>query len=264
MRRALAFLTPFGRSGVPTPRTFDWFPLIGVLVGLAVGGVWWLADRAWAPLVAAAVAVGTDAVLTGGLHLDGLADTADGLLAPMDREQRLRVLRDPAIGAFGGVALATVLLLRVAALATTPARLLAVAGLWCGSRTAMAVLARRMPYARPDGGLVTAFIDPPPAGPPADSSARTDGADLEPGPPGPRAGWGPGAALSTAAGVVAALALAAAGRGPVGLGAVGAEAAAVAGVAWLAWRRIGGFTGDVLGAAGVLGETAGLLVVALR
>jgi adenosylcobinamide-GDP ribazoletransferase len=264
MRRALAFLTPLGRSGVPTPRTFDWFPLIGAVVGLAVGGVWWLADRAWSPLVAGAVTVGMDAALTGGLHLDGLADTADALLAPMDREQRLRVLRDPAIGAFGGVALVTVLLLRFAAFATTPARLLAVAGLWCGSRTAMTVLARRMPYARPDGGLVTAFMPPPPAGPSSDPSPGPDGADVAPGAPGPRAGWGLGAVMSTAAGVVAALALAAAGRGPVGLAAVGAEAAAVAGVAWLAWRRIGGFTGDVLGAAGVLGETAGLLVVALR
>ena len=115
MRRALAFLTPVGRGGVPTPRTFDWFPLVGAAIGLAVGGAWWLADRAWAPIVGGAVTVVVDIVLTGGLHLDGLADAADGLVPPMERIRRLQVLSDPAVGAFGGVALVTVLLLRFAA-----------------------------------------------------------------------------------------------------------------------------------------------------
>jgi adenosylcobinamide-GDP ribazoletransferase len=65
-------------------------------------------------------------------------------------------------------------------------------------------------------------------------------------------------------GVVLAAVLAAVGRGAVGLAAVAAEAVAAAGVGWLAWRRIGGFTGDVLGAAGVIGETVGLLVMAAK
>ena len=60
------------------------------------------------------------------------------------------------------------------------------------------------------------------------------------------------------------LALAFAGRGALGVAAVGAEAAGAAAVVFLAWRRLGGFTGDVLGAAAVVGETVGLLTLALR
>jgi adenosylcobinamide-GDP ribazoletransferase len=250
MRRALAFLTPIGRGGPPTPRTFDWFPLVGVAIGLAVGGAWWLADRVWVPIVGAAVTVVVDAVLTGGLHLDGLVDSADGLVPPMDRTRRLRVLRDPAMGAFGGVALVTVLLLRFGAFTTTPARPLVVAGLWCGSRTAMAVMARTMPYARSEGGLATAFVASPAEG----SGPRS----------GHRFSLGVGSAIAMVGGALLAGVLAALGRGVLGLAGVGAEALAAAGVGWLAWRRIGGFTGDVLGAAGVIGETVGLLVAVAK
>ncbi len=250
MRRALAFLTPIGRGGVPTPRTFDWFPVVGAAIGLAVGGVWWLADRAWAPIVGGAVTVVVDAVLTGGLHLDGLADAADGLVPPMDRIRRLQVLRDPAVGAFGGVALVAVLLLRFGAFTTTPARPLVVAGLWCGSRTAMAVMARTMPYARPEGGLATAFVASPTGG-----TAPGSGHPLP---------LGVGSTMALAGGALLAGVLAALGRGVWGLAGVGAEAVAAAGVGWLAWRRIGGFTGDVLGAAGVIGETVGLLVAVAK
>jgi adenosylcobinamide-GDP ribazoletransferase len=191
-----------------------------------------------------------DAVLTGGLHLDGLADAADGLLPPMDRARRLRVLGDPAVGAFGGVALVTVLLLRFGAFATTPARPLVVAGLWCGSRTAMAVMARTMPYARPEGGLATAFV--------TSSTGETESGS------GPPFHLSVGPVLTMVGGALLACGLAAVGRGVLGLAGVGAEALAAAGVGWLAWRRIGGFTGDVLGAAGVIGETVGLLVAVAK
>lgn len=250
MRRALAFLTPIGRGGAPTPRTFDWFPLVGAAIGLVVGGAWWLADRAWVPLVGAAVTVVVDAVITGALHLDGLADAADGLLAPMDRVRRLRVLSDPAMGAFGGVALVTVLLLRFGAFTTTPARPLVVAGLWCGSRTAMAVMARTMSYARPEGGLATAFV--------TSSTGETEAASGRP------IHLRVGSVVAMVGGALLSCGLAAAGRGVLGLAGVGAEAVAAAGVGWLAWRRIGGFTGDVLGAAGVVGETVGLLVAVAK
>jgi adenosylcobinamide-GDP ribazoletransferase len=95
--------------------------------------------------------------------------------------------------------------------------------------------------------LVTAFV-PPPIGSPGPSVRR----------------WTAGAVVTVVAGVALALVLAAIGDRVRGLEAVGAEAVAVAVVAWLAQRRIGGFTGDVLGAAGVVGETVGLLVLAAR
>jgi adenosylcobinamide-GDP ribazoletransferase len=237
LRRAVAFLTPFGGAAEPAPGALTWFPVVGALLGLVLGGIWWEADRLWPPLVAAGLVVAADLVVTGLLHLDGLADTADGLLPPMDRVRRLVVMSDPATGAFGAATLTVVLVLRVVALAAiTPAPLL-LAGLWCASRTAMAVIARTLPYAR-SHGLASAFL-----------------------------GGGP---LPVALlGTVLASGLAIAGGGQltsraVGVLAVGACLAAAGLVAALAHRRLGGFTGDVLGAAGVVGETVGLLVLAAR
>jgi adenosylcobinamide-GDP ribazoletransferase len=251
MRRALAFLTPLGGAATPTPRTLDWFPAVGALVGIAVGGIWWAAGRVWPPIVVGAVAVVADAALTGCLHLDGLADAADGLLPPIERQRRLEVMRDPSVGAFGAVTLVVVLVLRFAAFAATPSRALVIAGLWCGSRTAMAVIARSLPYARPGGGLATAFVD---ASAPTQAPGASEGTRR----------WTRTAALSAVLGLALALALTLIGCGPRGVVVLGAGAVGAAGVAWLAKRRIGGFTGDVLGAAAVIGETAGLLVLAAR
>ena len=99
VRRALAFLTPLGRAAVPDSRTMSWFPVVGALVGAVVGCVWWGADRLWPPAVAAALTVAADLALTGMLHVDGLADSADGLLPHLPRKRRLEVMADPAIGA---------------------------------------------------------------------------------------------------------------------------------------------------------------------
>jgi adenosylcobinamide-GDP ribazoletransferase len=248
MRRALAFLTPLGGPATPTPRTLDWFPAVGALVGIAVGGIWWAAGKVWPPIVVGAVAVVADAVLTGCLHLDGLADAADGLLPPLERRRRLEVMRDPSVGAFGAVTLLAVVVLRFAAFAATPPRPLVIAGLWCGSRTAMAIIARSLPYARPDGGLASAFVDTSAHTPAGEATSR----------------WTRTAVLSAVLGLAVALALAVIGLGPRGAVAVAAGTVGPAGVAGLAQRRIGGFTGDVLGAAAVVGETAGLLVLAAR
>jgi adenosylcobinamide-GDP ribazoletransferase len=77
VKRALAFLTPFGVASTPNETTLAWFPLVGALVGFGVGGLWWLAAKAWAPLLAGAIAVVGDLVFTGLLHFDGLADAGD-------------------------------------------------------------------------------------------------------------------------------------------------------------------------------------------
>ncbi len=245
MRRALAFLTPFGGAAVPTPGTLDWFPVVGAVIGLAVGAVWWLAARAWPPAAAAGVVIVSDVVFTGYLHLDGLADSADGLLAPMTRQRRLEVMTDPAVGAFGAVTLVVVLLLRFGAFASTRAAPLVVGALWCASRAAMAVVARSSHYARP-GGLATAFVD-------GDAPIR----------PGTRPHI-VGIAVPVVVGVALSVGMAVVGRGTHGLAALGGELVAFALVVVLAQRRIGGFTGDVLGAAGVVGETVGLLVLAAK
>jgi adenosylcobinamide-GDP ribazoletransferase len=232
MRRALAFLTPLFGASEPRADTLGWFPLAGAALGLVIGAVWWGAERVWPAAVAAAIVVVVDLALTGMLHVDGLADAADGLLPHLDRARRLEVMAAPDVGAFGVATVTGVLLLRWTALAVTAPSPLLLGGLWCASRTAMAVTARTVPYARPDG-LAAAFL-------------------------GRRA-------LATALlGAALALALAFAGPGVAGVAAVGGVAIGAAAVVVLAWRRVGGFTGDVLGAAGVVGETTGLLVAAAR
>ncbi len=245
MRAALAFLTPFGGASPPSAHALRWFPVVGAGQGLVLGLIWWSADGVVSAFVAAALVVIADLVTTGMLHLDGLADSADGLLAPLDRERRLEVMAGPEVGAFGVGAIVSVLLLRCAALASMEPSPLQLAGLWCASRAAMAAGARLMPYAR-SSGLASAFLG-------------------EQG-----SGW----AIASVAGALS-----------VGLVSIGAvlvddsvgSAPIVPGVlsvvgvglgAWavlqLARRRLGGFTGDVLGAAGVVGETVGLVVATMR
>jgi adenosylcobinamide-GDP ribazoletransferase len=236
MRRALSFLTPFGGAAMPSRAALGWFPAVGALVGLGVGGAWWLAGHVWSPLIAAAAAVAADVVLTGYLHLDGLADAADGLLPPLSAERRLVVMADPAVGAFGVGTVAVVLLLRFSAFASTHPAPVMVAALWCASRTAMAVTAQAVPYARP-GGLAAAFLESP----------------------GRRDPW-----VNALVGALLSVGLAVAVRGWRGVACLIVGAAAFAVVVAFARRRIGGFTGDVLGAAGVIGETAGLLALAAR
>lgn len=241
MRRAFSFLTVLGRAAVPNERTLTWFPVVGLVVGAIVGGAWWVAGRWWPAALAAVVAVAVDAVVTGGLHLDGLADSADGLIPPVTRARRFEIMADPRVGAFGALALVLVLGLRVGALAATPAKVLAVMGLWCGSRTLMAVVARTLPSAHPDGGMAAAF-----------TGARS-------GPHHVTARYG-----VAVYGLALACGVAAVGSGSRGIEAVAAEVVAALAVVWFAQRRLGGYTGDVLGACGVLGETVGLLVLVAR
>ncbi|MDP9418904.1 MAG: adenosylcobinamide-GDP ribazoletransferase, partial [Actinomycetota bacterium] len=158
MQAALAFLTALGRPAPPTARALPWFPVVGAALGLILGAGWWLAAQVWPPLVAAALVVAADLALTGLLHLDGLADTADGLLAhALDPARRLEIMAEPAIGAFGAGVTVVALLLRTAALAVMPPAPLLMTALWSLSRTAMAVAACALPYARP-GGLASSFL----------------------------------------------------------------------------------------------------------
>jgi adenosylcobinamide-GDP ribazoletransferase len=237
LRAAVAFLTPLGGAVAPVPGALPWFGVVGALVGAGVGFTWWGAAQLFALPVAGALAVVADLALTGMLHVDGLADSADGLLPPLPAERRLAVMADPRSGAFAVVAVGAVLLVRFAVLSTVfpePRTILAVAALWSTARTAMAVAACTVPYARP-GGLASAFL-------------------------------GRRAAPVVLAGLPPALVLGLVGTDPPlrGLLAVIAAGTAAAAVVTFARSRIGGFTGDVLGAAGVVGETVGLLLLAVH
>jgi adenosylcobinamide-GDP ribazoletransferase len=234
MRRAVAFLTPVGGAVAPGPDALAWFPVVGLAIGLALGGWWWLVDQAWPAPIVAVLVVGADLAVTGLLHLDGLIDAADGLLPHLDRPRRLEVMASPEIGAFGVTVAGVVLLARWAGVASLRPAPLLLAGLWCESRTAMAVVARTQPYARVEGGLASAFL-----------GGRVDRVPL-------------------ILGGVVSVVLAGVWKFPAGAVAALAGAIGAAGVVALSRRRLGGFTGDVLGAAGVIGETAGLLVAAAK
>jgi adenosylcobinamide-GDP ribazoletransferase len=235
LRQAVGFLTPLGGAAAPTPAALNWFPAVGAALGLGLGGLWWVTEDPLGGLAAAAVVVAADLALTGALHFDGLLDSSDGLLPHLRPQQRLAVMADPHVGAFAVAAGGSALLLRTAALAAFGrARPLLLAALWCLSRTAMAVTARGLPYARREG-LASSFLSEPAAGgvPP----------------------WsGPAAVGCLLAVLLAAL------DDPLSVVAVMAGGLGALGVAMLARRRLGGFTGDTLGAGGMVAETVGLLV----
>jgi adenosylcobinamide-GDP ribazoletransferase len=232
---AVAFLTrvPVGRrlvlDGDDVARAGPAFPLVGAAIGAAVGGAAAALAGPLPALLAAALALAVGAVLTGALHLDALADTADALGA-RTRERALEIMRDHAIGAYGTVALGLDLLVKAAALATLAQRerVLAFAVVAaCVARAAPVLLAAALPYARPGDGA---------------------GASLT-----RAAAWRAALAGALALGI----AIAVAGRDGAVLAAV---AAVVTGAAALGCRRwLSGVTGDTLGATAEIVELAALV-----
>jgi adenosylcobinamide-GDP ribazoletransferase len=223
-----------GRVDRPTARVaMALGPLVGGLLGLALGGAALGLRALDAPgLVVGGVVVGLGALLTRGLHLDGLADTVDGLGSYAGRDRALEIMRRPDVGPFGVVALVLTLLIQagaVAALARPVVPL--VAALATGRLAAMAACRRGVPAARPDGlgALVAGTVRVP--------------------------------ELAVAVLAVAALGVAAAGwRGPV---AVLAGLGAALLLLWHARRRLGGITGDVLGALVEVAQTVTLVALVL-
>ena len=195
------------------------YPLVGGAVGALAAAALWLGRAAGlAQPVAAVWALAVAALVTGALHEDGLADTADGFGGGRGRERKLAIMRDSRIGSYGALAVGFSLALRAAplALSARPERALLLAGVL--GRGAMLLPVLLLPPARPDG-----------LGAPLHEAGRGRG--------------------------LAGLALcAAAAWGAPGAG--GAALAAGLAVAGLAHRQVGGYTGDVLGAAEVAAECA--------
>ena len=211
-------------------------PLIGVLIGALAALGYWVAIRLnLPPFCGATIAVATSLLVTGALHEDGLADTADGFGGGATRERALDIMRDGRIGAYGTCAVAIALLLRIGALADLPnANLVAWAliGAHAAARGALPLFMRWVPPARNDGLSAS-------AGAPSGGHAAV-------------------AALIGFLMLWVALGFRNALIGLVLL-CVGAGV-----VAWLARRRIGGQTGDVLGTVEQVGECLVLLVTAAR
>jgi len=240
-RLAFAFLTivrvPI-RDGEVTPASLAdarfAYPVAGLAIGLVLAGLSEALRWAGAPggpsaflLVAAGVA------LSGGLHLDGLADAADGLFLWGDADRRLAVMRDSRVGSFGAIALALVLLGKFAALGAIggPARSLAILGAATVARSMILIPAGLAPYARRDG-TGRSVID---AAQPRDALGA--------------------AMLGSAVGVAT--------MGAAGLLAASIAAGVVLVLTRSAWRKLGGVTGDILGAAVELAELTFLMTLGL-
>ncbi len=236
---AFAFLTRLPLPAAPPTgadlgRSTAWFPLAGATMGLVLAGAARMAaPRLPAPVMAVLVTAAL-AWMTGGLHLDGVADVFDGLGGGRgDRERILRIMRDSRIGAHGAAALVLVLALKIAAVS----ELLARGSLWpliaapVVARFAVVPLIVLFPYAREEG-LGKAFRG--------------------------TASWREIAiAACLAAIAVAPFAPASLLPAGVALAIAGALAAAVQ-------RRLGGLTGDAYGAAIELAEAVLLAAAALR
>jgi len=218
-----------------TARAARFFPLVGLVVGGICAAVWLAAGRFWPGLPAAILALAAGALVTGGFHEDGLADTADGFGGGGDRERRLAIMKDSRIGTFGVLALGLTLALKAALLsglsawAGAAALLVAHAG---GRAAAVAVMAA-LPYA---GDHAAAKVAPAQGLRPFEVAA------------------------ALAVGAVPLVLLS-----PVrALFAVVLATLVSVVTARLARRLIGGVTGDVLGAVEQLVETALLLAVSVR
>ena len=206
------------------------FPVVGLLLGCIAVPVAWCLNLLLPPLVTAVSATVVLLAFSGGLHLDGLADTADGFFSSRPRERILEIMRDSATGAMGVIALILLLLLKVTCLASLSTNLLPVIFLMpLAGRSAILLMMALLPYARPQGGLASLFY-----------SRRSKMVAL----------W--------ALGFFAVVAWQVAGV--QGGAAVLAVVILVALFGWFCRVKIGGATGDTLGAACELAEAVVALV----
>ncbi len=228
---AIAFLTrlPVGQAfdTKDVARSAGWFPLIGVLLGIVytVAAALLGGHLPWG--VIAVLLVILDALATGALHYDGLADTADGFGGGQSREDVLRIMRDHAIGSYGGVALAALVALKVTAYAALLKQsnwMEAVVLTPALGRWSILPLTAALPYARASESVVEGMGKWPLL-------------------------WG---TVAMAAALAASLSVRA-------LIAMAAVAAITAVFGFYCRHRIAGITGDTLGASVQLSECAALL-----
>jgi adenosylcobinamide-GDP ribazoletransferase len=228
---ALAFLTilpvPLRLQSRRENGMFPAYPLAGLVIGAllaaASAGARWLLP----PLAASGILVGLGLLLTGAIHLDGLADCADAFYGRRDRSTVLRILKDPRVGTMGAAAIGVSLLLRAAAFASLPGGVLMVSLVAASvlSRSAVLPALSLLPYVRRESAIISTSELHRPA----------------------RALIGAGGALAAALLFPLPSAIAAAGCA----------------LFWrLSWRRIGGCTGDVLGATLEISEVLFFLALA--
>jgi adenosylcobinamide-GDP ribazoletransferase len=161
IRAAVMFFT---RLPVPSSARHDpadlqraaaWFPLVGWLVGAVAAGVWWAAAQVWSPAVASGLSLVATVLLTGAFHEDGFADVCDGFGGGYTKERVLEIMRDSRVGAFGAIGVVMMLGLKWQTVAALPATLGGAAVLFAGhavSRAAAVSLMAMLPYVREEAG----------------------------------------------------------------------------------------------------------------
>ncbi len=240
LRAMMAAVVFFSRLPAPSRPLLDaddmrraatYWPLVGIAVGGAMAGAWWLASRLWPPLIASGVALAVGILVTGALEQDGVADVADGFAGDPARDRVLEIMHESRVGPAGAIALAVMAGLRWQALAALPVAIVPamVVAAQALSRASAVGLMALLPYLRGQ-----------------DSRA------------GPVVGRLPPARLTVAAAIgLAPLLLLPPPLCPVAV--LAAAAALTACAAWFA-RRLGGYTGDCVGATQQVAELALLLV----
>jgi len=236
---ALQFLTRFPTPSLPglpddwLVRSAKYFPLVGALVGGVSALVFLGAHALWpAGPLPALLALAAGILMTGALHEDGLADTADAL-GGHSPEQRRAIMKDPRLGTYGALALGLVLAAKAGALTVLAVRFAAwgLVGAHVGGRAAAAWAMSLLPYAAE----------------PATSRLNAPRRTLR--------SWELALTLALA------LAPCLIAMGPAGLACAGGAALAASLLAWISAKRIGGHTGDVLGAVEQAYEVAFLLIL---
>lgn len=238
LRLAISFLTILpvidGRpaSEDAVARSFGAFPLVGLAIGFALVGEDWLLAHLLGQVIRSVLLVASLVVVTGGIHLDGLADTADALGAGCDRDRALEILRDSRVGTFGATAIFFDLTLKILALSTLVGsrRYLALVFAPMLARWAMPLVSAGLPYLRSSGAGST-LLKKGSLGSPSISIVSLLFVTLL---------WG---------------------VRPLALGIVIAAAIVLA-MRLFYWRWLGGVTGDLIGACGELVEIAILVTMA--
>ncbi len=238
LAEAWRFLTiiPLPRRTAATPedlaRSMAFYPAVGLILGAVLTAADWGMLRILPGEISALMAVGLLAVLSGGIHLDGLADTADGILGGRDREESLRIMRDERIGVFGVIALILIIVAKYQALShlSSGDRAMALLTMPAVGRWSMVAVSYRAVYARTGEGLARPFL--------ALLSWR-------------EVAW---ASLFLLGGVIWAF-------GPAGVAYAGAVA--ILGLSISMWlrARIGGLSGDCIGAIGEVSEAFFLILI---
>ncbi|HWN58982.1 MAG TPA: adenosylcobinamide-GDP ribazoletransferase, partial [Methylomirabilota bacterium] len=214
--------------------SFAWFPIVGFLLGVALVGEDWILAHVFAQVIRSVLIVASLTIITGAVHLDGLADTADALGAGRDRDRALDILRDSRVGTFGASAIFFELTLKILALSTLAdhRRYAALIVAPMLARWAMLLVATGLPYLRASGSGSTLL------------SGRTSGSRT---------------AIVAVFTLMVMLTLGA--MRPIALAT--AVAIAIVFTMRLFYRRwLGGVTGDLIGACGELVEIAVLVTMA--